>query len=257
MSSRTATYIFSDKLEKSENKTLNRFLIYSLIIHIFALYFIVSDMWFQRRKKIEFESVQARLVQLGEERDKNLLPRITQKQPAPAQKDKAVGNTLKKPEPKKEAPEKEKKEQKKVESKRPPTLAELLAAADIKKDDRADAPVEGAKDGVKDGDVSDPALALKANMYTRKISALIRKNWNIPSIITKDQLKDLQTTAYFRITFSGDVYNIQIVTSSGNSIFDSSVIDAIKRTGSLPLPEDRELRRLVLKEGFECPFTPG
>ncbi len=253
MATRTATYIFSGK---NEDRVLNRFVIYSLIIHIIVLYFVVSDMWFQRSRKIEFESVQARLVQLGEERDERLLPRITQKQPAPAQKEDVKGNTLKKPEEKKEAPPKEK-EQKKVESKRPPTLAELLAAADIKKDERADEPEEGAKDGVQDGDVSDPALALKANMYTRRISALIRQNWNIPSIITKEQLKELQTTAYFRITFSGDVYNIQIVNSSGNNIFDSSVIEAIKRTGNLPLPEDRELRRLVLQEGFECPFTPG
>lgn len=253
MNERTATYIFSGR---NEDKVLNRFVIYSLIVHVFVLYFIVSDMWFQRRNKIEFESVQARLVQLGEERDKNLMPRITQKQPAPAQKEDVKGNTLKKPEEKKKAPEKDK-EQKKVESKRPPTLAELLATADIKKDERADAPVEGTKDGVENGDVSDPALAIKANMYTRKISALIRKNWNIPSIITKDQLTELQTTAYFRITYSGDVYNIQVVTSSGNNIFDSSVIEAIKRTESLPLPEDRELKKLVLQEGFECPFTPG
>jgi TonB family protein len=253
MEHRNTAYIFSIR---NEERVLNRFVIYSLIVHIIALYFIVSDMWFQKRNKIEFESVQARLVQLGEERDKKLMPRITQKQPPPTQKENVKGNTLKKPEEKKKAPEKEK-EQKKVESKKPPTLAELLKTADIKKDDRADAPVEGAKDGVENGDVSDPALALKANMYTLKISALIRKNWNIPSIITKDQLSLLQTTAYFRITYSGDVYNIQIVTSSGNNIFDSSVIEAIKRTGSIPLPEDRELKKLVLQEGFECPFTPS
>ncbi len=253
MATRTVTYIFSGK---NEDRVLNRFVIYSLIIHIIALYFIVSDMWFQRRNKIEFESVQARLVQLGEERDKNLLPRITQKQPPPPQKENVKGNTLKQPEKKKEAPPKEK-EQKKVESKRQPTLAELLKAADIPRDERAEAPVEGSKDGVERGDVTDPALALKANMYTRRISALIRENWNIPSIITREQLRELQATAYFRITFSGDVYNIQIATSSGNNIFDSSIIEAIKRTGNLPLPEDRELRRLVLQEGFECPFTPG
>jgi len=250
---RNGSYIFRVDSYGTENKTVSRFFLYSLSIHAAMLIVFASGIWFERGSRIELETVQARLVTLGKEREKKLLPRITKKEEAKSSKKEEKGNSLK-PVVKKEKVEK--KEEKKI--KKPPSLAELLKGSmnDIKKDARAEVTDEGAEDGVEDGDVTDPALALKANMYTRKISALIRKNWNIPSIVTKEQLKDLQAKAFFRITYSGEAYNIQIVTSSGNNIFDSSVIEAIKKTGTLPLPEDRKLKKLVLKEGFECPFTP-
>jgi len=122
-------------------------------------------------------------------------------------------------------------------------------------DPRAEQSKEGDKKGVPNGDVTDPALALKANMYARQISVMIKRNWNIPSIISADELKKLKTEIYFRITYSGEVYDVKIRTSSGNHVYDSSVIEAVKKTGRLPLPDDKNLKKLVLKEGFECPFT--
>ncbi|HPA57031.1 MAG TPA: energy transducer TonB [bacterium] len=252
---RNGSYIFTVSNETGERKAVSRFYIYSFSIHIFIIIAFASGIWMDRNRKIEFDTVQARLVKLGEERDKKLLPRITKQEPVKSSKTEQKANSLKPVEKKKN--EKNKEEEKKVV--KPPSLAELLSGTmqEIKKDARAEVTKEGATDGDDDGDVTDPALALKANMYTRKISALIRKNWNIPGIISGNQLKDLQTSAFFRITFSGEVYAIEIISSSGNKIFDSSVLEAIKKTGSLPLPEDRELKKLVLKEGFECPFTPG
>jgi outer membrane biosynthesis protein TonB len=251
--SRHGSFIFTASNDKAESRSVSRFYTYSLVVHAVLLVAFASGIWMDRSRKIEFETVQARLVKLGEERDKKLMPRITKPEPVKSSKVEEKGNSLKPVEKKENV---EKKEEKKVV--KPPSLAELLSGTmkEIKKDARAEVVKEGAADGDVDGDVTDPALALKANMYTRKISALIRKNWTIPSIISKDQLKDLEAKAFFRITYSGEAYGIQIVASSGNKVFDSSVIEAIKKTGTLPLPEDRDLKKLVLKEGFECPFTP-
>lgn len=251
----------------------------SLIIHILVLIFFASGLWFAESHKIEFESVQAKLVKLGEERDKKLLPRITQPKPAPKSEKKDP-----KPEPKKEEqpvekpkekpdgkanslkPKEEPKPAEKIKKNEPPkeekkkasSLDELLSGdvmEKIKRDARAEETKEGAKDGVEDGDVTDPALALKANMYIRQISKLIKQNWNIPSIISADERKNLMTKVYFKITYGGEVYDIKIRTSSGNSVYDGSVIEAVKKTAKLPLPDDKNLKKLVLKEGFECPFT--
>lgn len=253
---RAGSFIFGDASKRSESKNVSKFYLYSLTIHIFFIIGLASGLWFDRSKKIQFDTVQARLVKLGEERDKKFLPRIIKKESVRSSNADEKGNSLK-PVEKKETKKTEKKEENKID--KPPSLAELLSGAmkEIKKDARAEDSKEGAKDGVEDGDVTDPALALKANMYTRKISALIRKNWSIPSIINKGELANLETKAFFRITYSGEVYSLQIVSSSGNKIFDSSVLEAIKKTETLPLPEDKELKKLVLKEGFECPFTSG
>lgn len=247
---RTGTFVFGNDYNQEEKKVVKRFFVYSLFLHAVFIFFFASGFILDGGRKIEFDSVQARLVKLGVERDKKLLPRIV-KTPHAKTKESEKGNAIK--------PEEKKKDKKDEKPAKPPSLAELLSGAikDIKKDARAEDTKEGAADGVEDGDVTDPALALKANMYTRKISALIRKNWNIPGIIQNEQLKSLATKAFFRITYNGDVYGVEIIASSGNNIFDSSVIEAIKKTGTLPLPEDRDLKKLVLKEGFECPFTPG
>lgn len=252
---KTNTFVFDNVYDKTEGSLLKRFYIVSVVAHLILILAFGSGFFFNNGKKIKFDSVQARLVTLGKERDKKLLPRITKPKKSKANKIDKKANSLK------PIKKDDKKDEKKVEKKekKPPSLAELLSDSmkDIKEDARAEETDEGAKDGVEDGDVTDPALALKANMYTRKVSALIRKNWNIPGIIKKEDLKLLSAEVFFRITYSGEVYSIQITTASGNNIFDSSVIEAIKKTGMLPLPKDRELKKLVLKEGFECPFTPG
>ena len=251
----------------------------SLLFHAAVLVFLGSGLWFAESHKIEFESVQAKLVKLGEERDKKLLPRITKPKPAPKSekkdpkpepkkeekpvekpKEKPDGkaNSLKPKEEPKPAEKTQPKEEPKEETKKPSSLDELLSGdvmEKIKHDARAEETKEGAKNGVDDGDVTDPALALKANMYIRQISKLIKQNWNIPSIISADERKSLMTKIYFKITYSGEVYDIKINASSGKSVYDSSVIEAVKKTGKLPLPDDKNLKKLVLKEGFECPFT--
>lgn len=275
---RNGSFIFGKNSGGVSRKTFLGCSAGSLVFHILVLIFFGSGLWFAESHKIEFESVQAKLVKLGEERDKKLLPRITQPKPAPKSEKKdekpepkkeekpvektkpepdGKANSLKpKEEPKPAKPKKE--EPPKEEKQKPSSLDELLAGdvmEKIKRDARAEESKEGAKDGVEDGDVTDPALALKANMYARQVSKKIKENWNIPSIISADERKKLMTRIYFKITYSGDVYDIKIKASSGNSVYDSSVIEAVKKTGRLPLPDDKNLKKLVLKEGFECPFT--
>ncbi len=277
---RNGSFIFGKNSGEMNRKTFLGCSAGSLVLHILVLIFFGSGLWFAESHRIEFESVQAKLVKLGEERDKKLLPRITQPKPAPksekkdpkpeptkeeqpAEKvqpkpDDGKANSLKPKEQPKPAEKTQKEEPPKEEKKKPSSLDDLLAGdvmEKIKRDARAEESKEGAKDGVDDGDVTDPALALKANMYARLISKKIKENWNIPSIISADERKKLMTKIYFKITYSGEVYDIKIKSSSGNQVYDSSVIEAVKKTGRLPLPDDKNLKKLVLKEGFECPFT--
>lgn len=274
---RNGSFIFGKNSGGVDRKTFCGCSIGSLVLHILVLIFFGSGLWFAESHKIEFETVQAKLVKLGEERDKKLLPRITQPKPMPKSEKKdpktepkkeekaeakpkpdGKANSLKPKEEPKKAEKVKKDEKPKEEKKKASSLDDLLAGdvmEKIKRDARAEESKEGAKDGVEDGDVTDPALALKANMYARQVSKKIKENWNIPSIISADERKKLMTKVYFKITYSGDVYDIKIKASSGNSVYDSSVIEAVKKTGKLPLPDDKNLKKLVLKEGFECPFT--
>ena len=274
---RNGSFIFGKNSGGMSRKTFLGCSVGSLVLHILVLIFFASGLWFAESHKIEFDIVQAKLVKLGEERDKKLLPRITQPKPAPKsekkdekqetrkeekaeakKKPEGKENSLKPKEEKKQAEKVKKNETPKEEKKKPSSLDELLKGdvmEKIKRDARAEESKEGAKDGVEDGDVTDPALAMKANMYARQVSKKIKENWNIPSIISAEERKNLMTRIYFKITYSGELYDIKIRSSSGNSVYDSSVIEAVKKTVRLPLPDDKNLKKLVLKEGFECPFT--
>ncbi len=252
------TFIFSGQREQNERTLIKRYFSGSIIFHIVLLLMVVLiGAWVDSRPRVVFQSVQAKLVKLGKERDKRLLPRIVKKKtPIVRNKKKEKGNSLKKTAKKVKKIRKPKKE---VAKKQHKSLQNLLSGAmkDIERDARAEESDEGAKNGVENGDVTDPTLAAKGNLYARKVAAIIRSNWKIPSLISKNDLPSLKSVVYFRITFSGEVYNISISRKSGNSLFDNSVIEALKRTEKLPLPTDKHLRKIILKEGFECPFTAG
>jgi len=247
-------YLFAPQVFETEKRALTRFTAASVVLHaavVAAVVVIGSAL--DLAPKIDFESVEARLVRFGEKpRDKRLLPRVVKETPAPAVKGPA--NTLND----KEKTKQEKKEpEKKEEPKKATDLDSLLGSAldDIKKDARAEASKEGSPDGVKGGDVTDPALAMKGDLYIRQVAGLIRRNWKIPSLIAPDELGGLKADLFFRITPAGEIYDLRIVTPSGNGHFDSLVLEAVKLTTAIPLPDDRKLRKYVLTEGLQWQFT--
>ena len=80
---RNGSFIFGKNSGGMSRKTFLGCSVGSLVLHILVLIFFASGLWFAESHKIEFDIVQAKLVKLGEERDKKLLPRITQPKPAP------------------------------------------------------------------------------------------------------------------------------------------------------------------------------
>ncbi len=251
-------FIFSSARDREEQSGFFKFIAVSFSFHFFiavVLFFAANFM--NTKSTMDLPAIEAKLVRFGtKERDKSFLPRIYEKtQPKTVSKDSGTGNSVKNiDESEEKKPEKvDKKERKDI------NLDELLGKAainDIKKDARAEKSDEGSKDGAKDGDVVDSAFAVKGNMYIRQLNKLIRQNWKIPSIISEASLKGLNTEIFFRITFNGEVYDISVISSSGNKVFDSSVIEAIKKTTKVPLPDDKKLKKFVLKEGLQWNFSP-
>lgn len=246
-------YIFSHDGYQREKDSVIKFTVSSLAAHLIIISVIIGvGSWLKMHTTLDMNTIEAQLVRFGEKpRDPKLLPRIYKKEkPAAAAKDEKGNSVTQKETDKK----KEKKEEKKEVN-----LDKLLSSAmeDIKEDARAEKTKEGDKSGVRNGEVINPALAIKGNMYIREINSIIRENWKIPGIIAKDTLSRLKTEISFRITFSGEIYDIAVITDSENKIFDSSVIEAIKKTVKLPLPADKELKKYVLKEGLQWVFTPG
>ena len=253
-----SSHLFSVERGKKEQKLLTRFFIISFVAHLAFFGFMTgTTLLFDLQPSVKIESIEARLVRFGKKkRDKKMLPRIYKKtKPKVVTKKKnEKGNTLKKS-PKKKAPKPKKKKIVK-KKKKDINLDNLLGAAmdDIKKDARAEESDEGSLDGAKDGDVTDPAFAVKGSIYMRKVSTIIRRNWSIPTILKEN--RSLKAEIFWRITRGGEIYDISTESSSGNTLFDSSIVEALKKTGKLPLPEDKKVRKYVLKEGLQWAFSP-
>ncbi len=73
--------------------------------------------------------------------------------------------------------------------------------------------------------------------YQDRLQGKIIKTWILP--LSAEQTRDLQATAQFQVTRTGKVVQLELVKPSGNTLFDASLLRAIRRASPLPaLPDD-------------------
>ncbi|MDH5513264.1 MAG: cell envelope integrity protein TolA [Gammaproteobacteria bacterium] len=79
--------------------------------------------------------------------------------------------------------------------------------------------------------------ATEIDKYRLLIRQRVSRNWNRPVVATKG----LKCVVKVRLTPTGEVLSANVITSSGNGLFDSSVEKAVYKAAPLPLPEDPAL----------------
>ncbi len=85
--------------------------------------------------------------------------------------------------------------------------------------------------------------------YQDRVQAKIEAAWILP--LSDEQRRDLQATAQFQVTRSGQVVQLELVKPSGNTLFDASLLRAIRRASPLPtLPDDYPLDVLEVEMRF-------
>jgi len=72
-----------------------------------------------------------------------------------------------------------------------------------------------------------------SSSYLTIISSLIRNHWNIPETLPKN----LEAVISVRILINGQIIIEGFEKSSGNTLFDSSIIKALKNSSPLPPPK--------------------
>ena len=81
------------------------------------------------------------------------------------------------------------------------------------------------------------ARSAAINDYTSKIAALIRNRANIPDTVTGKP----KVAVRLRLLVNGVVFDAQVVTPSGNRVYDEAVERAINGIRQWPLPDNPEL----------------
>lgn len=169
----------------------------------------------ERPKQLQ-EVMAAEFVKLGKPFDPTKLP---QRKVPPVAKRKPDGVVVSKDAQEKPKPEEDKKDKPKES-----TASLLDNLVDRTKDFAEDVKVEeeGDPEGIAGGTANEAKLG---NIYAGKLSVFFRRGWSVPNVV---QNRDgLTATAAVKVSSDGHVETVAIENSSGDPLFDQSVVDRI------------------------------
>lgn len=217
----------------------------SVLGHVLAVVVLLIFNWVWGAPKIDLEQkpIKASLVRLGKKREETLLPR-KEEPPPPAPKtaevapkptvDNAVKIPDKNAKPEKEAPKK--------------SLADMMAAAS--KNAKPEE-LEGEADGDPNGD----SAIQEGERYFGLLNSVIHRNYDVSNTIDEAERRRLKAAVAIRIDESGKLLEVVLTQPSGNELFDSAVVGAVKKAAPFTAPPEH-LRKSLKKEGVALLFTP-
>jgi colicin import membrane protein len=229
----------------------------SFVLHVaVVVVWVVSSFQKAPAVKLEDNVVKTRLVKLGKQRDEKLLPRLDAAPPPPPPVNQKGPPT---PEvPKDKAPDK--KPEPKEEQKR--STADILkdfaqdkpkSIDDLIKDRIGERLDEGHEDGSELG--TDITGRLKAD-YNDLLQAKVKQAYVLPTTLTDEERVRLWTNLFVKVGPEGQLLDVRLSPSSGNTAFDSAVLAAARKAAPFPPPP------LQLRDFYQagvgmkvCPLT--
>lgn len=109
----------------------------------------------------------------------------------------------------------------------------------------------GQLDGHAEGD-SDRA---EGEAYYALLEKRVKDQWKLPATISDRERMFLNATVRIYIESNGRIARSEIVTGSGNGVFDSALESAVQRASPVPPPPEH-LVRLLQREGVDLNFKP-
>jgi TonB family protein len=242
---------------------LGRFLVVSLVAHGVVLLAVglYATFFSGPRVQLDQKPIRATLVRLGKPRDEKLLPRKEQPRPPPPKKVEATPTpTPPTPEPAKMAvpvpgmkPEPAPKPTpQKGETQGEDRRNRLFGAFDkLAKPSKQEEELEGAEDGDPNGD----SATAEGERYFGLLSSQVRRNYNVADTIPDDERLYLKAQVAMRLNRTGEVIEARLAKASGNTLFDSAVLAAVKKASPFSPPPDH-LRDTLQKNGIVLEFSP-
>ena len=184
------------------------------------------------------EVIETRFVRLGKKRPERRLPSkevpaAQQSAPVPTAPDSSTAAAV--PSGKSEKGlSKPKKRRPREEEDLLATLGERAGAiSDLRKGPELEGDPEGIVEGTK-------ATGDDKDIYLGKLYSFFRRGWQVPSLISADELEQLACVVELSITEDGEVGEYEIKRPSGNEAFDDSVRRRLSQAEGSPLPEPPE-----------------
>ncbi len=261
----TDTPTLGQSLLVSRPSPVGRFVAFSVGGHVAVLLIALVYARFNAGPRVDLDAkpIRASLVRLGKPRDPKLLPRkeqlppppkevkapATPPTPAPTPPSNAVAVPVPgvKPEPSKPQPAPQTGE-KAGEDRR----KRLFGAFDKMAKTSEPEELEGAEDGDPDGD----SATAEGERYYGLLSSQIKRHYSVADTIAESERLHLKAQVAIRLGRKGElVTEPQLAKSSGNDLFDSAVLAAVKKASPFSPPPD-PIRDALQKDGVVLEFRP-
>jgi TonB family protein len=231
-----------------------KFLFWSAVVH--AVLFSLALAWAKLHEEaaidLDQKPIKATLVRQGTPREEKLLPRIEQPPPPPMeQKAPEPAPTPAPPKPVAPAP---------VAAPAPPKTKQ---AGEKKADSRQqligafDKMSKGKPDttGAADGDPNGDSAVAEGEAYYARLRSQITRFYDVSDTIPDSERIRLTAQVAVVISAAGQLERARLAKSSGNDLFDSAVMTAVKRAAPFA-PPPTHLRDALAKYGVVLQFRP-
>jgi TonB family protein len=241
-------------LARRPERTLLKFLFWSALVHavLFSLAIAYAKMHEEPAIDLDQKPIKATLVRQGTPRDEKLLPRIEQPPPPPMEQ-KAPEPAPTPTPPKTVAPA----------AVAPPAPPKTKQAGEKKADARQQ--LFGAFDkmskskpdtsGAADGDPNGDSAVAEGEAYYARLRSQITRFYDVSDTIPDSERIRLIAQVAVVITPAGQLERARLAKSSGNDLFDSAVMAAVKRAAPFA-PPPTHLRDALSKYGVVLQFRP-
>jgi colicin import membrane protein len=241
-------------LARRSEATFAKFLFWSGLVHLalFSLALVWAKLHEEPAIDLDQKPIKATLVRQGTPRDEKLLPRIEQPPPPPVEQ-KAPEPVAAPAPPKTVAPAP-------VPTPAPPKTKQ---AGEKKADPRQT--LMGAFDkmskskpdttGAADGDPHGDSAVAEGEAYYARLRSQITRFYDVSDTIPDAERIRLTAQVAVVISPAGQLERARLAKSSGNDLFDSAVMGAVKRAAPFA-PPPTHLRDALAKYGVVLQFRP-
>jgi TonB family protein len=241
-------------LARRSEATFAKFLFWSALVHLalFSLALVWAKLHEEPAIDLDQKPIKATLVRQGTPRDEKLLPRIEQPPPPPVEQ-KAPEPVAAPAPPKTVAPAP-------VPAPAPPKTKQ---AGEKKADPRQT--LMGAFDkmskskpdttGAADGDPHGDSAVAEGEAYYARLRSQITRFYDVSDTIPDAERIRLTAQVAVVISPAGQLERARLAKSSGNDLFDSAVMGAVKRAAPFA-PPPTHLRDALAKYGVVLQFRP-
>jgi protein TonB len=220
------------------------FVLASVVGHVLLTAAALTLSWAFASPKVDLEQkpIKASLVRLGKKRDEKLLPRKEEPPPPPAPKAAEV------PAPTPAPPDKA--------VKIPSRDAKPEKAADTRKS-LFDALNKVAKqeelEGDPEGDPNGDSAVQEGERYFGLLKSVVQRNYDVSDTIPEAERRTLKAEVALFIGAGGELIDVKLAKPSGNDLFDSAVVGAVKKASPFA-PPPPHLAESLKRQGVAIVF---